>query len=261
MNIAQEWNDKGYVSPVGIISADEAAAHRQRLEAVEATHGAVHYTSKMHTLLDFAADLATDPRVLDAVEQILGPDILLFDVTYIIKEAGAKSHVSWHQDLTYWGLSNDRQVSLWLALSPASELSGCMRMIPGSHKRGRLEHIDSDDETNVLYRGQSVAGVAENEAVLCPLNPGEASFHHGWTLHASMPNRSDDRRIGFNVQYLHPSARQTLHDADTALLVRGRDNFNHYQPDRLASGVMEAEDVQVHAELEKRRKEVWASAS
>ena len=149
---------------------------------------------------------------------------------------------------------------MWLALSPATEVSGCMRMVPGSHKQGKLDHQDTDDSTNVLYRGQSVSGVAEENAVMCPLQPGEASFHHGWTLHASMPNNSDDRRIGFNVQYINPSARQTLHDLDTAVLVRGTDRYNHSAPDILATGVMENDAVTRHAELEKRRKETWASA-
>lgn len=260
MSVSQSYQENGFVSAVSLFTAAEAAEHRAQLEKVEAQFGPQHYTSKMHTLLDFAAKAATAPQVLDVVEQILGPDIMLFDVTYIIKEPQSASHVSWHQDLTYWGLSNDEQVSMWLALSPASPVSGCMRMVPGSHKEGRLEHQDTDDETNVLFRGQSVEGVAEEKAVMCPLEPGQASFHHGWTLHASMPNRSDDRRIGFNVQYINPSARQTLHDADTALLVRGKDAFNHYQPDTLATGVMDDAAVKIHADLERRRKEVWAQA-
>ncbi|MGI9354251.1 MAG: phytanoyl-CoA dioxygenase family protein, partial [Rhizobiaceae bacterium] len=132
--------------------------------------------------------------------------------------------------------------------------------VPGSHKNGRMEHEDTNDESNVLFRGQSVSGIAEEQAVMCPLQPGEASFHHGWTLHASMPNRSDDRRIGFNVQYIDPSARQTLHDLDTATLVRGQDRFNHYTPDVFADGVMGPEAIARHERLEKLRKVTWASA-
>lgn len=259
-SLGERYEKDGFVSPVTIISEQDAVIHRQKLEAVEAEHGPLHYKSKMHTLLDFAAELATKPAVLDTVEQLLGPDIMLFDVTYIIKEPLTTSHVSWHQDLTYWGLSNDEQVSMWLALSPATEISGCMRMVPGSHREGKLEHRDTDDQSNVLFRGQSVEGVAEDEALMCPLQPGEASFHHGWTLHASMPNASDDRRIGFNVQYINPSARQTLHDLDTATLVRGVDRFNHYKPDSFARGAMEADALTEHARLEKLRKETWANA-
>ena len=260
MNLTERYRRDGYVSPVSLISAEEAADHRRRLEAVEADHGPQHYRSKIHTLLDFAADLATRPATLDVVEQLLGPDILPFDVTYIIKEPRTASHVSWHQDLTYWGLSNDQQVSMWLALSPATEISGCMRMVPGSHRRGQVSHVDTEDADNVLFRGQSVADVSEKEAVMCPLQPGEASFHHGWTLHASMPNRSDDRRIGFNVQYIAPSARQTLHDRDTATLVRGDDPHHHYRPDTFAGGVMAPQAVRSHAVLAALRKETWASA-
>ena len=257
---AKQYAENGYISPVPLIGAEAAQDHRIKLEAVEEQFGPVHYKSKMHTLLDFAADLAKEPAVLDVVEKLLGPDIMLFDVTYIIKEANSPSHVSWHQDLTYWGLSNDEQVSMWLALSPATEVSGCMRMVPGSHKQGKIEHTDIDDQTNVLFRGQSVEGVAEDQAVLCPLQPGEASFHHGWTLHASMPNNSDERRIGFNVQYINPSAKQTLHDLDTATLLRGEDRFNHYKPDTFAKGIMQPDAVAHHQKLEKLRKETWANA-
>ena len=95
---------------------------------------------------------------------------------------------------------------------------------------------------------------------MCPLAPGEASFHHGWTLHASMPNQSDDRRIGLNVQYIHPSARQTLHDLDSATLVRGTDPYQHYRADTFANGVMDDAAVAAHAKLEKLRKETWARA-
>jgi ectoine hydroxylase-related dioxygenase (phytanoyl-CoA dioxygenase family) len=258
--LAEAYKSDGFASPVPILTQAEAAAHRAKMEAVEAEHGPLHYVSKVHTILDFAADLATHPAVLDTAEQLLGPDMMLFDVTYIVKEPQTDSFVSWHQDLTYWGLSSDEQVTLWLALSPANERSGCMRMIPGSHKQGKFDHEDTVDNNNVLFRGQSVAGVSESDAVLCPLSPGEASFHHGWTLHASMPNASDDRRIGFNVQFIAPSVRQLINKNETATLVRGEDRFGHYQADTFATGVMEPAARERHAALEIKRKETWASA-
>ena len=230
-SFAAKYERDGYASPVEILSETEAAVHRQSLEAAETQHGALHYKAKMHTVMPSAWQMATHPKVLDAVEAILGPDILLYDVGFIIKEPQTPSFVSWHQDLTFWGLSDDAQVSLWLALSPATEDSGCMRMIPGSHKDGRYAHGTSEDDDNVLLQAQTVAGVDETRAVHCPLRPGEASFHHGWTLHASMPNKSNDRRIGLNAQYLAPSVRQTKHDHDTAILVRGEDRFGHFGVD------------------------------
>ena len=254
------YQSDGFVSPVPVLSAEEAAAHRSKMEAVEAEYGSVHYISKVHTILDFAAEAATHPAVLDAVESILGPDIMLFDVTYIIKESHTDSFVSWHQDLTYWGLSSDDQVSMWLALSPADGQSGCMRMVPGSHTAGQLAHEDSEDDNNVLFRRQSVQNVDEAGAVLCPLAPGEASFHHGWTLHASMPNNAADRRIGLNAQFITPSVRQLVNKNETATLVRGRDDYGHYAPDILATGVMEDHALERHAELERKRKETWTNA-
>lgn len=223
------YDRQGFWSPVDVLSEAEAAQHRRRLEDAERRIGPLHYLAKMHTILRSTHELATHPRILDVAEAILGPDLLLYNATYIIKEAGAPSHVSWHQDLTYWGLDGDDQVSVWLALSRADRESGCMCMIPGSHTAGRLAHDTSaDDPDNVLFQAQRVHGVDESAAVHCPLAPGQASFHHGWTLHSSKPNRGADRRIGLNIQYIAPHIRQTKLPNYSALLVRGQDRFHHY---------------------------------
>ena len=254
--IKSDYERDGYVSGVPILSEDEVAEHRSRLESAETKFGNMHYKSKAHTILTSPLELATDPSVLDLVEQCIGPDILLYNVTYIIKEANSPSQVSWHQDLTFWGLSHEDQVSLWLALSPATKESGCMRMIPGSHKEGVYSHETTIDETNVLLQGQTIQNVDESRAVMCPLNAGEASLHHGWTLHASMPNNSNDRRIGLNVQYLAPHVRQTKHNLDTAILVRGEDKYNHFGTDIPASSDLDPAAIQHQIELENRHKEI-----
>lgn len=224
----------GFLNGVDIIDREQVLSERRAMELAEARIGPLHYRAKIHTLLLSPLRLATLPSVLDLVEQLIGPDILLYNVTYIVKEPDAASHVSWHQDLTYWGLSHDDQVSMWLALSPATEQSGCMRMVPGSHRWGRAEHVATRDPSNVLLQGQTVRGVDESLALACPLEPGQASFHHGWTLHASGPNRSEDRRIGLNVQYLATHVRQTKQSTDTAVLVRGEDRFRHFGIDTVA---------------------------
>ncbi len=255
-SIRAAWDRDGYVSPVRLIGRDAAQEHRARMDEAEARIGALHYRSKMHTVLTSALELATLPAALDVVEALIGPDILLYNVTYIVKEPHTPSHVSWHQDLTYWGLSHDDQVSMWLALSPATELSGCMRMIPGSHTAGRVHHTTTEDDSNVLLQGQTVTGVNEADAVLCPLEPGEASFHHGWTLHASMPNNSDDRRIGLNIQYLAAHVRQTKHDHDTAMLVRGQDRFRNFDYDLPAETDLDPAALAHQEELSARHREI-----
>lgn len=249
--IKSDYERDGYVSGIPLLSEAEALTHRERLENAEASFGNMHYKSKAHTFLTSPLEMATDPATLDIVEQMIGPDILLYNVTYIIKEANSPTHVSWHQDLTFWGLSDDDQVSMWLALSPATSESGCMRMIPGSHTTGVYDHETGVDENNVLLQSQTITGVDESKSVMCPLQPGEASFHHGWTLHASMPNNSNDRRIGLNVQYVAAHVRQTKHDLDTAMLVRGQDRFNHFGVDIPAISDLDPVAIARQAELER----------
>ena len=139
--------------------------------------------------------------------------------------------VSWHQDLTYWGFDGTEQASAWLALSPATAESGCMQMIPGSHRQGLREQITWDDPDNVLLQSQTIEDVREEDAVLCPLAPGQASIHHGWTIHASHPNTSDDRRIGVNIQYITPKMKQVKAKSDSAMLLRGEDRYGHFEAD------------------------------
>ena len=252
MSYSAQYNARGYLSGIDIINADEASEHRAQLEHAEQHIGSMHYLAKVHTILSSPAKLASHPRILDVAEQLIGPDILIYNVTYIIKEANTKSHVSWHQDLTYWGLDCDDQVSVWLALSDANESSGCMRVIPGSHRLGRQHHIlGENDENNVLFQNQRVADVDETKAVAAQLKPGQASFHHGWLLHGSSPNRSVDRRIGLNIQYIAPHVRQTKAPGFTALLARGVDQYQHYDSDLAATSDMEPAAMARREELER----------
>jgi ectoine hydroxylase-related dioxygenase (phytanoyl-CoA dioxygenase family) len=238
---SQQYARDGFLSGIDILSPASALQHRQALENAESKVGSLHYKTKVHTILKSAYDLAVDPGLLDIVELCIGPDVLLYNVTYIIKEPHSESHVSWHQDLTYWGFSSDDQVSVWLALSPATRKSGCMKMIPGSHREGKVEHRLTDDESNVLLSGQTIREVDESLAVLCGLEPGQASFHHGWTQHASTPNLSDDRRIGLNMQFVTPRVKQLKQANDSAILVRGEDRYHHFKVDVAASADLDSE--------------------
>ena len=229
----KEYQKNGLAFPIKVIDSNNANKYRIKLEDAEKKVGALHYKSKVHTILIWVYELATHSNILNLVEKILGPNILLHNATFIVKEANTPSHVSWHQDLTYWGFSHDDQVSVWLALSPANELSGAMQMIPESHTSGMIAHITTKDKNNVLLQGQKVERVNEKNAIHCPLLPGEASFHHGWTLHRSKPNRSADRRIGLNFQYLATHVKQTKHNNDSAVCVRGFDQYNNFKIDQL----------------------------
>ncbi len=260
LDLKRNYERDGFLSGVKIVEAATASSHRKTMENAEPKIGPLHYKTKVHTILQSPLELATLPRVLDIVEGLIGPDILIYNVTYIVKEANTPSHVSWHQDLTYWGLSHDDQVSMWLALSPANLESGCMRMIPGSQVSGRQDHAISEDKSNVLFQGQTVRDVDENKAVTCSLEPGEASFHHGWTLHASSPNNSNDRRIGLNVQYIAAHVQQTKYDIDSAMLVRGQDQYKNFLPDIPAESDLDPEALARQKELEARHLAIAGTA-
>jgi len=239
------YHRDGFISGIPILTKAEARHHRKQLERAETDLGhSLHYLNKVHTVMRSPYELATHPRLLDIVEAILGPDIILYNVTYIIKEPNSRAFVSWHQDLTYWGFDGSDQVSAWLALSPANARSGCMQMIPGSHLVGMQDQETADDPDNVLLQSQTITNVDESLAVTCELEPGEVSLHHGWTVHCSRPNLSGDRRIGLNAQYIRPSMRQTKSDHDSALLVRGADKFGYYRQDLAAQSWLEKDAAQ-----------------
>ena len=164
------------------------------------------------------------------MEALLGPDILVWGATFFIKEPRTESFVSWHQDLRYWGLDSDAEVSAWLALSLVTEANGCMRFLPGSHHGALLPHVDRFEEDNILTRGQRAAiEIKEEETVKVTLEPGQASLHHGRLLHASGPNRSDERRIGLAINYIATHVRQVVGKDDYAMLVRGEDRHGHFK--------------------------------
>jgi hypothetical protein len=251
MLIQQEYSELGYAAPIDILNQDQVAYYRTALETAEARLGSLHYKHDVQTLLKSVYEMATNSRILDAVEQIIGPNIRLYCATFVIKEAQSESFVSWHQDLTYWGLDDsEKVVSGWLALSPATKESGCMKMIPGSHKRGQLAHSPTDASNNVLLQGQTVSDLDTDDGVLCPLQPGQMSLHHGWTLHQSMPNRSKDRRIGLNLQYLAPSVKPTNGSKLPTSLVRGVDSYGHYIDEIPATGEADEASMARHKEYE-----------
>lgn len=245
-----DYKQNGFYSPLVLFSLEQAKIYRNYLEEVENKIGPLHYFAKTYTMMRWVYEIATNKILLDFVEDLIGKNILLYNATFIIKEPMTKTHVSWHQDLTYWGFDdNEKQVSAWIALSNADETSGCMQMIPGSHKKGIFDHKSTNDKNNVLSRGQTVNNVDIDKAVLCPLQPGEASFHHGLTLHASKPNNSKDRRIGLNFQYITPDLKQLKSKDDSALCVRGEDNYNYYKKDVIAK---ENFDIKGHQRLIER---------
>ncbi len=208
--VAQYRRD-GFYFPLRVLSPEEAAEYRARLEAIERERGGPlggELRHKGHLLFTWLDRLIRHPRILDAVEDLLGPNLLCWSSSFFIKEARDHAFVSWHQDSTYWGLSEPDVVTAWVALSESSIESGAMRMIPGTHTE-QVAHRDTFAPENLLSRGQEImVEVDEARAVDVLLHPGEMSLHHVRMFHGSPPNRSADRRIGYAIRYIPTHVRQ-----------------------------------------------------
>ena len=255
-----QYNRDGYVHPVRVMPESEAAGIRRQLEAFEATQGgklAAAQRSRSYLLFKWLDALIRDPRVLDPIEQLIGPDILCWNTVFWIKDAGSKSFVSWHQDNTYWGLSSRNVVTAWFAISTASLEAGCMKVMPGTHSGDTLAHEDTWDADNMLTRGQAIrAGIDEARAAHMPLEAGEMSLHNYCLAHASGPNLSADRRIGVSMHFMPPDTKQVVGAWDCAALVRGRDRFRHFEPTPAPARDLDPDAVAFHARASSALREV-----
>ncbi|MBX2886999.1 MAG: phytanoyl-CoA dioxygenase family protein [Granulosicoccus sp.] len=210
----EQFHELGFVSPVDVMSASEAADYRQKLEAAEKKFpDAIHAENRnnAHLAFPFLDEIVHHPIIVGAVEDLIGPDIALWGTVLFIKEANSPGYVSWHQDGTYMGMNNNNFVTPWLALTPSNLQNGCMSMIPRSHKKHIFPHEDTFDEDNILTRGQVVTDVDASRSVELVLEPGQMSLHHGEIIHGSQPNLSNERRIGFAMQsYMSPDIQQVI---------------------------------------------------
>ncbi len=254
------YGNAGFVHPVRVLDAAEAADYRRRFETYERKNGGWYELSKgqkLYLLQTWVAELASHAAVLDAVEDVLGPDIMVWGTSLFVKEARDSAFVSWHQDSTYWGLSKPDVVTAWIALSPATRASGCMKMIPGSHAWDQIPHRDTFDASNLLTRGQEIeVEVDEAEAAFLELKPGEASLHNIRTVHGSEPNRAGDRRIGVAVRYIAPHVKQISAEGDSAWLVRGKDCFGNFIPETPPKRDMDHAARAEHARIMALRQDV-----
>lgn len=233
--LAAAYERDGYYFPYDVTNEAEAAGLLADLEAAEADVGDDRARLSLlrgypAQLLPSFAGLIRHPRLVEAVSQIIGPDLLAWSCGFFIKEAGSRSFVSWHQDLNYWGLDGDREVTAWFALTPATVENGCMRFVPGSHRRQDVPHVDSFAPDNLLTRGQEIAvEVDEASAVNVLLRAGQASFHHGHMFHASGPNATQSRRLGVAIRYIAPSMKQVSGHRLLVSLVSGEDRYGHFE--------------------------------
>ena len=210
----EQYHDQGFISPVKVMSEKDALLIKEELEYVEEEFpNEINAESRnnLHLSFAFLDALAHNTIILDAMEDLIGPNISLWASVMFIKEPSSKHYVSWHQDATYMGLDTLDFPTPWIALSPSNRETGCMTMISGSHKTKIQEHEDTFADNNILTRGQAIQNVDESKAVDLILRPGEMSIHHGAVIHGSQPNNSNQRRIGFSLQsYMPNNVKQVI---------------------------------------------------
>jgi len=253
----------GYYAPVDVFTVEEARRWRADLEAFERTlpPGPVSAGDrrKLHVRCPWARDLVGDPRLLDVMASLLGPDILVFTSTFFIKEPNTDAITAWHQDATCFGLSPYEHVTAWVALSEASIEAGCMEFVPGSHRLGQLAHGRDALPGTINAGARSISQSFDTStAVFAPVKTGQVSLHHTLIAHNSPPNRSNDRRIGFGISYIPTRLRHSGSKRMSATLVRGVDRYSHFDLEDDPRTLGAAAQVEAHARAYGRYRECHA---
>ena len=237
----EHFRTEGYLTPLPGIAAEQALdcvrrlanLDPARLAALDAAWGGRHrdlWRTQTHVLFPWIDDIVRHPAILDTVEDLLGPNLLVANADLFVKEPHSPSFVSFHQDSFYWHIEPNNMISVWVALSAATRENGCMRYAPRSHLDGKQAHEETFGEDNALSRGQVMRPQQGRESVDVVLEPGEIAIHHCLLAHASGPNRSAERRVGLTIRYLPPEVRIVGGPPLAATLVRGEDRLGHFAP-------------------------------
>lgn len=220
----ERYERDGFVFPIDVFSAQEIESFREQFESLVRDHSPKRF-DRLHLFFDWAHQIVTHKPLLDVVETILGDDILVYGTLVFSKQPRDLRYASWHQDSFYSGLHLTPSTSAWIALTPSNPANGCMRMLPGSHRLGLLDHENVPDPNMLNRRGERIKlDVDESQAVDVVLNSGECSLHQSTIVHGSNPNTSDQPRIGFIVRFV----TSDMKNPDTRLLrVRGNGDCSH----------------------------------
>jgi len=248
-NQLKEYNEKGYLAPIDILSSEEVKKIRVEIESIEKkwpdqinglNRNNIHYYSPIFD------QIVHNSKIVDVVENFIGHNILSARTVLFLKEPENKGFISWHQDGIYQGWKPYNSITAWLAITDVNEENGCMKMWPGSHKDNFKKHKDTFDEDNLLTRGQTIENVPAKDIIPIILKPGQLSIHHPMTVHGSGPNLSKSRRIGFAIQsYIGTNVKQIL-GKTYVQQVRGKDDFKYHEHTPQPNKLMDRKDLILH---------------
>jgi len=210
----KQYEQDGYVIPSFTLSSDKVAALVRTLDALIAANPDVRPEKLVSAHIegrnsegvvgsaDFLA-LAHDPDILDMVEQLIGPDIILWGCHIFCKPAGDGLETPFHQDGHYWPIRPLATCTVWVALEESSRENGCLQVIPGSHRdRKTVAHVGRPDEELTLNQQVAEGAIDLSTAVDIELAPGQMSMHDVYLVHGAAPNQSNRRRTGVALRFM-----------------------------------------------------------
>ena len=263
-NQLKQYKDEGFISPINIFSKDRAYQIRKEIELIEEKmpeelNKSSRYNA--HLISPLLDEVTHDSKILDAVQGLIGKNILVCGTTLFIKNPNEKGFVSFHQDAKYIGLEPHNWVTAWVAITNSNENNGCMRMWSGSHKDNLKDHDQLFNEGNLLTRGQTVNNVPKDKTTPLILKAGQMSLHHPKIVHGSDLNKSNDRRIGFVIQsYIGTDVKQVL-GKNSVQLARGFDEFNYHKIIDRPKSLMDKNDLKVKKQENENLQKIFYTGS
>jgi non-haem Fe2+, alpha-ketoglutarate-dependent halogenase len=246
----ESFKQNGFLFPLDVFSREKAADCLRQLETFEASQNkqmGKGFNFKPHLLFRWADEIVHHPVILDMAEDLIGPHLRLFNLAVFPKNPHDAAYVSWHQDSTYFGLNPPTQITVWIALADAPVVSGCMEVVPGSHKHGQLHHSEHKSQNILLSRGQTIDDDFDrSKTVFMPVEAGQCSIHDTHLIHNSGPNHSDHRRVGMAISYIPTSSKCVSQTRVTAMLVRGHDEFRNFDDERRPQADYGSAEVAFH---------------
>ena len=263
-NQLKQYEDEGFVSPINIFSKEKAKEIRNQIELIEKKipeelEKSGRYNA--HLISPLLDEVTHNSKILDAVQSLIGENILVCGTTLFIKNPNEKGFVSYHQDAKYIGLEPHNWVTAWVAITDSNEKNGCMRMWSGSHKDKLKEHDQKFNEGNLLTRGQTVKNVPKEKTTSLILEAGQMSLHHPTVVHGSELNKSNDRRIGFVIQsYIGTNVKQVL-GKNGVQLARGVDKFNYHEIIDRPQNLLDEKDIKLKKQENDNLQEIFYKGS
>ena len=258
------YKNKGYVSPISVLTSTEAREIRDEIERIEKDWpGALDGINRnyVHLISPKFNEICLNKNILDAVESIIGRNILICGTTLFIKNANEKGFVSFHQDAKYIGLEPHNWVTAWVAVTDTTEKNGCMRMLPGSHKDNLKHHEQKFDKNNLLTRGQTITDVPLDKTDPVILEAGQMSLHHPTIVHGSGLNNSNDRRIGFVIQsYIGTDVNQVIGKMYVQK-ARGEDIPKYHEYSKIPLKLMGENEIESHKKANKELSKIFYTGS